>query len=284
MTKEACQDFPTWMAEHNQAFEAIKSLVVSWECLTTINHDNLGDNKVFVTCDMSDWWTGSILSVGTSWETAHPMAFDSMQLKGAKKNYPVHEKELLAILHTLKEWRSDLLGIPIQVYTNHQTLQNFNTQWDLSCCQLWWQELMSQYDMEIIYIPGEDNTMADALSHVPDGTFPGKSLENNPWPLVNMVLTITTDPSILHMIQSGYTVDEFCKKIIAAPHSMPGLSTLNGLWYIGDRLLILHMGTICEDLFWLTHDTSSHFGTDKSYATLRDAYYWPNMRWDLEHS
>ena len=75
---------------------------------------------------------------------------------------------------------------------------------------------MSQYDMEIIYIPGEDNTMADALSHVPDGTFPGKSLENDPQPSVNAVLTITTDPSVLHMIQNDYTIDEFFKKIIAA--------------------------------------------------------------------
>jgi len=38
---------------------------------------------------------------------------------------------------------------------------------------------MSQYDMEIVYIPGEDNTMADALSRVPDGAFPGESLAND---------------------------------------------------------------------------------------------------------
>jgi hypothetical protein len=31
------------------------------------------------------------------------MAFDSMQLNGAECNYPVHEKELLAIVHALKK-------------------------------------------------------------------------------------------------------------------------------------------------------------------------------------
>jgi hypothetical protein len=36
---------------------------------------------------------------------------------------------------------------------------------------------MSQYDMTIMYIPGEDNTVADALSRVPDGAFPGESPE-----------------------------------------------------------------------------------------------------------
>jgi len=80
-TKEACQDFPPWTAEHNTAFKLIKVLVVSRECLTTIDHNNLGDKKVFVTCDVSDWRTGAVLSVGTAWETACPVAFDSMQLK-----------------------------------------------------------------------------------------------------------------------------------------------------------------------------------------------------------
>jgi len=60
-----------------------------------------------------------------------------MQLKGAEKNYPVHKKESLAIMRALKKWRSDLLGIPIFVYTDHQTLQNFDTQHDLSHHQLW---------------------------------------------------------------------------------------------------------------------------------------------------
>jgi len=69
-TKESRREFPTWTAAHQCAFEAIKALVVSRECLMTIDHANLGDNKVFVTCDASDWRTGAALSVGTSWELA----------------------------------------------------------------------------------------------------------------------------------------------------------------------------------------------------------------------
>lgn len=44
------------------------------------------------------------------------------------------------------------------------------------------------------------------------------------------------------------------------------------------------MTAIREALFQLAHDTLGHFGTDKSYAALRDAYYWPNMRKQLQHS
>ena len=65
-TKEARRNFPTWTTAHQAAFDAIKALVVSCECLTTIDHTNLGENRVFVTCDASDWCTGAALSVGPS--------------------------------------------------------------------------------------------------------------------------------------------------------------------------------------------------------------------------
>jgi hypothetical protein len=187
-TKEACKDFLTWTPKHQLAFTAIKSLVVSVDCLTTINHDNPGDNKIYLTCDASDWRTGATLSFGPTWESAHPVAFDSMQLKDAEKNYPVHEKELLAIIRTLKKWCSDLLGTQIYVYTDHCTLENFDTQKDLSRRQLRWQEFLSQYDLSITYIRGEDNTLANALSRLPPNCFPDEIVPTS----INAILAITS--------------------------------------------------------------------------------------------
>ena len=158
-TKESRKNFPEWTTAHQTAFEAIKALIISHECLMVINHQTPGDNKIFVTCDASDWRTSTTLSFGHTWETARPIAFDSMQLKGAEKNYSVHEKELLAIVRALKKWQADLLGSPIYVYTDHRTVENFDTQRDLSRRQLCWQELMSQYNMEIVYIWGEESTV-----------------------------------------------------------------------------------------------------------------------------
>ena len=158
------------------------------------------------------------------------------ELPGSRKrdvsNYPCVEK-----------WRSDLLGIPIIVYTDHRTLQNFDTQRDLSRRQLRWHEFMSQYDMTIIYIPGKDNPVADALSRVPEECYPGETASNLNVPGIHALLSITTDPSILRTIQTGYDKDEFCKKVIASALSMQGVTTSNGLWYIGDRLLIPREGT-----------------------------------------
>ena len=62
---------------------------------------------------------------------AHPVAFDSMTFKNAELNYPVHKKELLAIIHALEKWCLDLPGIPFFIYTDHKTLEIYNVQKDL---------------------------------------------------------------------------------------------------------------------------------------------------------
>lgn len=284
-TKEATACFPEWTVVHQAAFDAIKSLVTSRECLTVVNHENPGNNKIYVTCDASDWRSGAMLSFGETWESARPVAFDSMQFKGAELNYPVHEKELLAIVRALKKWRLDLLGSQIFVYTDHRTLENFETQCDLSCRQLRWQELLSQFDMTIVYIRGEDNTVADALSCVPIDAFPSEKAMPafevwNPENAVNVVMQLVADESVLAAIKAGYKDDDFCKRLVET--KMPGVSVSNGLIYVGSRLVIPRVADIRENLFHLAHDCLGHFGTDKSYAALHEVYYWPNMRRDLE--
>jgi RNase H-like domain found in reverse transcriptase len=41
---------------------------------------------------------------------SHPVAFASRKLSSAKTTYPVHEREFLAIVYALKEWRPYLHG------------------------------------------------------------------------------------------------------------------------------------------------------------------------------
>ena len=54
--------------------------VVSPHCFTTIDHDNLGENKIFLTWNASDYRTGI---AWPSWEEAKPVAFDSTSLRDA---------------------------------------------------------------------------------------------------------------------------------------------------------------------------------------------------------
>src|SRR5258705_8990472 len=91
-----------------------------------------------------------------------------MALKSVQLNYPVHKKELLAIICALQKWHLELLGAPVIIYTDHRTLENFDHQKDLSWRQARWQEFLAQYDHHIVHIPGEQNTVTDALSRLPD--------------------------------------------------------------------------------------------------------------------
>jgi hypothetical protein len=206
LTQKECNSvFPTWTPEHHHAFESIKALVVSHDCLTTIDHQNPGDNHIFVTCDASQRCTGAVLSSGPTWETARPVAFESRQLHNAELHYPIHEQEMLAIIRALKKWRSDLLGSHVTIYTNHQTLQNFDIQKELSKRQARWMEYMSQYDCSIKYINRDDNCMADALSCLPDTV-------DDTSPIAS-VFEIRSDPSFVQDIKDGYHADPWCKAL-----------------------------------------------------------------------
>lgn len=214
------------------------------------------------------------LSVGKDWKTARPVAFDSQQLTGAQLNYPVHEKELLAIIQALKKWRVDLLGARFTVLTDHRTLTSFQDQRDLSRRQMRWQEFLAQYDFDTEYVKGEDNSVADALSR--------RGHNVSPPNLAAVVLEITADANLLERIRAGYPTDPFCAKLLSNPQANLGASITDGLLYLHDRLVIPRSSNLRETFYRLAHDSMGHFGTDRTYAALRTAYYWPNMRRDLE--
>ena len=72
-TKDADKSFPPWTDRYQSAFDSIKSIVTSCECLTTIDLSKLPDYKIFVTTDTSNKCSGAVLSFGTNWETARPV-------------------------------------------------------------------------------------------------------------------------------------------------------------------------------------------------------------------
>ena len=130
---------------------------------------------------------------------------------------------------------------------------------------------MSQYEMRIVYIHGEDNCVADVLSRLPNNCFPDEcpdtTLPYEYWKQpIGVVLSIESDHSVLSSIKSGYDQDIFCQRL--SKNTVPGAQFINRLWYIGDRLIIPQVGDLRENLFHLAHDALDHFGVDKSYASL----------------
>ena len=59
----------------------------------------------------------------------HPIAYYSKTMADAELNYPIHDKEMLAIIFSFQHWRAQLEGAPepIQVVSDHKALEYFIT-------------------------------------------------------------------------------------------------------------------------------------------------------------
>ena len=115
--------------------------------------------KVFeIHTDASNVQLGSVIS-----QIGQPIDFYLRKLNPAQTCYTVTERELLAIVETLKGYRNILLGHSIKVYTDHLNLcyKTNNTNRVIR-----WRLLLEEYGPELCHIPGERNVVADALSRV----------------------------------------------------------------------------------------------------------------------
>ena len=96
-------------------------------------------------------------------QEGQPIAFYSRRLTDAQTRYTTTERELLAIVETLKEFRSILLGQKIVIHTDHKNLTyaNFNTDRVIR-----WRLIIEEYGPELQYVEGPKNVVADALSRL----------------------------------------------------------------------------------------------------------------------
>ena len=97
-----------------------------------------------------------------------PVAYASRKMLLAEMNYPTHERELLAILYCLKQWRHLLLGQHVTAYTDHKPLKHYHSQPNLGARFTRWLDFVSDYDVEFVPIAGKANPAADALSRRAD--------------------------------------------------------------------------------------------------------------------
>src|SRR6266567_5124786 len=81
-------------------------------------------------------------------------------------NYNIYNKELLAIITALKEWRAFLQGTvePFIIKTDYKNLTGFLIIKELNQRQVKWAEILSKYYFKIKHISRTDNTRADILS------------------------------------------------------------------------------------------------------------------------
>ncbi|KAI3370010.1 hypothetical protein L3Q82_024432 [Scortum barcoo] len=110
-----------WTPEAERAFTLLKSLFTSAPILS---HPD-PSLQFIVEVDASETGIGAVLSQRCPVDqNVHPCAFFSRRLTPAERNYDVGNRELLAVVLALQEWRHWLEGAeqPFLVWTDHKNL------------------------------------------------------------------------------------------------------------------------------------------------------------------
>jgi hypothetical protein len=191
-------------------------------------------------------------------------------MNDAERNYPVHEQELLAVVHALREWRHHLHGAKFEVVTDHLSLKYFLTQPKLSARQARWSEFLQEFDMTITHRAGKLNQAADALSRRPDH----QSISN--------ITQVNISAELVDKIRQKFSNTLLRKRIVRANEN---ITEKDGLLWAGDsKLLVPNDNDIKQQLLHEYHDSplNGHMGTQKLYEKLSRHWFWIKMKDDVE--
>ena len=150
-----------WTSKQQSAFDQLKTQVTSAPVLT-ISTD---DDPYHLEADSSGHALGAVLSQCHSgiWR---PIAFLSKSLSPTEWNYHIYDRELLAIMTALTEWRHLLMGttVPFEIWMNHQNLEYFHKPQKLNRRQAHWVTELASYHFTLHHCPGCIHLKADILS------------------------------------------------------------------------------------------------------------------------
>jgi hypothetical protein len=115
--------------------------------------------------NVSDGVVASVLSQKYG-DDYFPVAYFSKTIQAVELNYEVYDKEMLAIVKSFANWRTELTSTlhQICVYTDHKALEYFISTKSLNTRQARWAELLADYHFLIAYRPGKQNPLADVLT------------------------------------------------------------------------------------------------------------------------
>jgi hypothetical protein len=249
------------------------------------------DRPQEVAADASDYAMGAELSqVGRDGKT-RPIAFFSKKFSDAELNYEIHDKELLAIVRAMDEWRHYLEGAKYQVtvYSDHHNLTYFTTTKELTRRQARWYEALSKYDFVIKHRKGSLNGKADALSRKAEYR---KGLPNNEATILTkgkdglirlhgktlaLAMTASLDNATKE-IKEAQEKDSLAQRVFKNRKDHPswteeeGVLLFKGLIYLPETLRREYVSRI--------HGLPmhGHQGISKTLERVSRNYYFPGMR------
>lgn len=153
----------TWQEPQQQAFDTIKSAL----CTAPLLKPPDFTRPFILATDASDYAVGAVLQQADEDGKIHPVWYFSRKLSDAELKYSTLEKECLAIVRALEQFRHYLLHQPVRVQTDHRALTYLMNGDPPSKGRLArWYALLREFDLEISHVKGSANTVADGLSRL----------------------------------------------------------------------------------------------------------------------
>jgi len=224
-------------------------------------------------------------------------------MKPAECNYDLHDKELLAIVKALKEWRRYLKGSGqhFRDLTDYQHLIRFTTTKELTRRQIRWSEVVSGFDFKIEYRPGKEGSKHDALTRrkadmpqegderltqkerilLPKEKYYDTSIQE----METMRFEETSYEELRNEMARNEEIQTIRKALERGDKEMKGVALGlcqwkdEYLWHQG-KIWVPNKEGIRTNLIRQHHDIpqAGHGGTAKTTELLQRKYYWPHMR------
>lgn len=146
-----------WTHEHEEAFSKIKEAISQAPVLKYF------DSKLETTlqCDASSTGLGATLL-----QQGQPIAYASRALTPAEQQYAQIEKELLAVVFGMERFNQYTYGRKVLVESDHKPLEIIHKKPLISAPKRLQRMFLrlQKYEIEIMYKPGKEMYVADALS------------------------------------------------------------------------------------------------------------------------
>ena len=165
-----------WTEEREEAFQKLKQLICEEPVLLMPQLEQPFELEV----DTSNYTIGATLNQKDERDRWHPVAYYSTTLSETERNYDIYDKELLAVVKSLRHWRTYLVGAPHQIviHTDHSNLLYWKEPRKISRRIAHEFQELQEYNFVLKHVAGNKNARADALSRRPDYDMGDKDNDN----------------------------------------------------------------------------------------------------------
>jgi hypothetical protein len=270
-----------WSETCDEAIEHLKRLLTTSPVLA--QPDTMKSFDVY--CDASSTGLGGILM-----QEGQVISYSPRQLRHREEHYPTHDLELAVVVMALRTWCHYLLGSTVHIYTDHKSLKYIFIQPDLNMRQRRWLELIKDYELEVHYLPGKANVVADELSRKAHCNYsPAVRLtgeESSTRVLFDLSLfNITLTPILRGEIIGAQKIDESMGHIKRRmqegdPRVTCFHEDAEGTLWFKERLVVPKREALKKKILDEAHTSrySIHPGSSKMYHDLWQQFWWTRMK------